>query len=47
MAGFVTIAAGVVTASTTEWEFLVIGVAIVAVGLYLLIMEGVDLLKGG
>jgi hypothetical protein len=46
MAGLVAIAAGVITANTTVWAWLIIGVALVAVGLYLLIMEGVELLKG-
>jgi hypothetical protein len=45
----VTIAAGAyyIYSNQTSWITLIFGAAIVAVGLYLLIMEGVDLLRGG
>lgn len=48
MAGLVTITAGVdyIIRDPAAWTHLIFGAAIVAVGLYQLIMVGVDLLKG-
>jgi hypothetical protein len=48
MAGLVSISVGVerIAQSPGDWIYLITGAAIVATGLYLLIMVGVDLLKG-
>jgi hypothetical protein len=48
MAGLVTITAGIdfIWQDPTVWTHLIFGLAIVALGIYLLIMVGVDLLKG-
>lgn len=48
MAGLVTIAAGVdwIAKAPSAWSNIITGSAIVALGLYTLIMVGVDLFKG-
>lgn len=48
MAGLVTIAAGVdwIAKAPSTWSNVIVGSAIVALGLYTLIMVGVDLFKG-
>lgn len=48
MSGLVAIAAGIefISQDPGEWIYIIVGSAVIAVGIYQLIMVGVDLLKG-